>query len=138
MWDSLVMEATGRDIHTSTFRKEKSSSTPAAGAAVVFGAATVETGHRVTGAGVIVVGVVVVVAVVVVLVVAGVEVVIMLEFLTIAARNAARVDGMEPCSGSISWTHKHKIYSLLHHHSVLYTRMHKGKFCCSIHTESIH
>jgi multidrug efflux pump subunit AcrB len=95
--------------HTSTFRKEKSSSTPAAGFAVVFRAAVVEFRDGGTEAGVIimvavalvvvalVVAVLVVVAlVVVVLVLAVVGVVIILEFLTIAARNEARVDGKKP------------------------------------------
>jgi hypothetical protein len=82
--------------HTSTFRKEKSSSTPAAGFTVVFGAADID-GIVGCGAGfVTVAGVVVVVVVVIFAVVAVVLAVIMLEFLTIEARNSARVDGKKP------------------------------------------
>jgi hypothetical protein len=81
-------------------RKEKSSSTPAAGFAVVLGAAAVEVGSGDFGVGVVV-GVVVVMFVMVVVAVAAVVVavgaVIMLEFLTIVARNVARVDGKKPC-----------------------------------------
>lgn len=81
--------------HTNTFRKEKSSSTPAAGFAVALGAAAVDVGNAGFGAGVVVVLAVVVVVAVVVMVVV-VRAVIMLEFPTISARNFARVDGKEP------------------------------------------
>lgn len=131
--------------HTSTFRKEKSSSTPAAGFDVVFRSVAVEFVVGGTGAGVVFIAVVafavvalivvvalvvtvalveaalVVLLVVVVLVVAVVGVVIILEFLTIVARNEARVDGKKPFWGSISWTHKHKGYTLLNHHRVVHT-----------------
>lgn len=82
--------------HTNTFRKEKSSSTPAAGFAVALGAAAVDVGNAGIGAGVVVVLAVVVVVVAVVAMVVVVRAVIMLEFLTISARNFARVDGNEP------------------------------------------
>jgi hypothetical protein len=81
--------------HTNTFRKEKSSSTPAAGFAVVLGAAAVDDGNGGIGLDVAdILAVVVVVAVVLVVVV--VRAVIMLEFLTISPRNFARADGKEP------------------------------------------
>lgn len=104
LWDVPVAD-TLKKRHTNTFRKEKSSSTPAAGFAVALGVAAVDVGNAGIGAGVVVVLAVVVVVAVVVMVVV-VRAVIMLEFLTISARNFARVDGKEPLWGSISWIYR--------------------------------